>query len=160
MATKEKKIALTFTPREIARGDWGKNFYVSTFRFPLKEAQGLERRAQSLGLTLSSLVNQLIMAFNKSVAEPEGVKLARTKHPTIWGADAKKKFFKAKGMPVPMKREAKKTKPVTVKKVAKVELKHKVAKKVTKPAPTAKASPKVNKVQALLAKLRANKNAA
>lgn len=84
-----KSITLKFTPREIGRGEWGKEFYLSTFRFPLKEAQKLERRAKAMGLTMSSLVNQLVMTFNEKVDEPKGVKLERTTEATVWGAGKK-----------------------------------------------------------------------
>lgn len=154
MADKQKTINLKFTPTFIDRGEWGKQFYISTFRFPIKEAQAFERRAASLGLTMSSLVNQLVMTFNKAVSEPKGkVKLERTSHPTIWGADAKKKFFKAKGLKVPVKREDKpaarksKVKPTPSKRVV-----------VKQAEPRAKA--KTSKAAALLQKLKAMKKAA
>lgn len=152
MADKQKTILMKFTPTFIDRGEWGKQFYISTFRFPIKEAQAFERRATSLGLTMSSLVNQLVMTFNKTVAEPKTkVKLERTAHPTIWGADAKKKFFKAKGLKVPVKRE---DKPVARK--PKVQPKPAPIKRVV----VKKAEPKANKAAALLQKLKAMRKAA
>lgn len=137
MAAKSKRISIDFAPRQIERGEWGKKFYISTFRFPIKESQAFEKRAKALGLTMSSLANQLVMAFNKAVPEPKGnIKLTRTLHPTIWGADAKKKFFKSKGIAVPVKR-------VDEPKAKKTSKKVKAAKpKVEKKAPTKKATKK------------------
>lgn len=154
----DKTLVLKFTPREIGRGEWGKKFYISTFRFPLTEAQKFERRAKAMGLTMSSLANQLVMTFNKTVAEPKGtVKLERTNHPTIWGSTEKKKYFKAKGVKVPVKRVEKPvTKKVVAKKAKKPVAETKLVKTAKKPAESK------GSASLLLAKLKAMraKNAA
>lgn len=152
-----KPINMKFTPREIARGEWGHKFYISTFRFPIKDAQAFERRALSMKMTMSSLVNQLVTAFNKSVSEPkETVKLVRTAQPTIWGAVAKKKFFKKLGKAVPVKRAAVKAVKAKAPKVAKkVATKAKtVAKKVTATKPTKKVETKKTSALSVLARLK------
>ena len=106
-----KSVTLKFTPREIGRGEWGKEFYISTFRFPLGEAQKLEKRAKAMNLTMSSLVNQLVMVFNETVPGPKGpMKLERTAEPTIWGVEAKKALKK------PVNKAKKVTKPVKAQK--------------------------------------------
>lgn len=153
MASKQKTVVLKFTPRFIDRGEWGKQFYISTFRFPIKEAQAFERRAKGMGLTMSSLVNQLVMTLNKTLPEPKkAVKLERTAHPTIWGAVEKKKFFQKKGLKVPVKREDKPVarKPKVQAKPAPKANRVVVTKKVAKPEVK-----KASNAAALLAKIRA-----
>lgn len=144
---KQNGIELHFTPRDIGRGEWGKKFYISTFRFPLEEAQKFERRAKVLNLTMASLMSQLMMTFNKAVGEPKNVKTDRTTHPTIWGTKEKVKFFKKKGLAVPVKRSDAK---LASKKKVVVSLKNpkKVAAKVKKPEGKSSAA-------ALLARLKA-----
>lgn len=140
----EKVINLKLTPRFIERGDWGSEFYISTFRFPLAVARDFERRCKSLGLTMSTTLNQLVESFNDAVPAPKGkVALERTAHPTIWGKKAKAAYYKGKGLKVPVKRvdenpgnPAKSAKPEGSKKKAKASKKEK---------------PKVQKVKAVIA---------
>jgi len=110
---KTKTIDIAFKPRQFERGEWGKSFYIATFRFPIKEAQAFERRAAGSGFTMASLLSQLVMAFNKSTPEPKTkVKLVRTAKPTLWGnpdekKSAPKKAKKAKAEKAPPKKPAK-----------------------------------------------------
>jgi hypothetical protein len=158
MAEKSSKaIVLKFAPTRIERGEWGDKFYISTFRFPIKDAQAFERRCISMDQTMSSILNQLVTAFNKAVRKPENVQLVRTKHPTIWGAVAKKKFFKGKGG-VPEKAKKPKALPKRVKKVIKEDRKKL---KAVKPSIAEKLKamkskkPVLKKSADVLAKLRA-----
>jgi hypothetical protein len=82
---KNKKVVLSVIPQPYERGALGKDFYLSTYRFPLKEAQGFERRAKSLGVSMAGLLQQLVESFNKAMPAPAGVKTERTSKPTVWG---------------------------------------------------------------------------
>lgn len=144
--SKNKKVVLSVIPQPYERGALGKDFYLSTYRFPIKEAQGFERRAKSLGVSMAGLLQQLVEAFNKAVPAPAGVKTERTSKPTVWGEGKRPKSVK------PSKKKAK---AVKVEKPAK----KKVAKK-DDPKPVAKkpkASKDLSPAEKLKAKLRAMK---
>lgn len=120
--SKNKKVVMSFIPQAYERGELGKDFYLSTYRFPLKEAQGFERRAKSLGVSMAGLLQQLVASFNKAVPAPAGVKTERTTKPTVWGEGKKAKSVKAskpKAAKPPKKKVAKKADPKPVSKKAK-----------------------------------------
>ena len=143
--SKNKKVVLSVIPQPYERGALGKDFYLSTYRFPLKEAQGFERRAKSLGCSMAGLLQQLVESFNKAVPAPSGVKTERTSEPTVWGKGKRPKSVKP----------SKKAKAAKVEKPAK----KKVAKKAD-PKPVAKKSKPskdLSPAEKLKAKLRAMK---
>lgn len=84
-------ITLKFVPEEIGRGQWGDKFWLSTFRFPLKTAQDFEKVCASLGLTMSSCLNQLVTTLVKTTGVPKNVKAVKTAQATVWGGEAKPK---------------------------------------------------------------------
>lgn len=81
------------------RGSAGDEFFISTFRFPLKLAQGIEKRALAHGLSLSAIINQVLDAYVKQTPTPSGIRPLRTANPTPWGnPEAKPKKRAAAGV--------------------------------------------------------------
>lgn len=138
--SKNKKVVMSFIPQAYERGELGKDFYLSTYRFPLKEAQGFERRAKSLGVSMAGLLQQLVASFNKAVPAPAGVKTERTTKPTVWGEGKKAKSVKAP-------KKVKASKPA----------KKKVVVKKDDPKPVSKKAKILSPAEKLKAKLRAMK---
>ena len=129
---------MKFVLKRLPRGEnSGKGFFISTFRFDLPLAQALEKIALASGLSMSSVINQVLQQFVDGVDVPDNIKPVKTAQATVWGeekekpAKATKKVKKAKVAveeeeeedeePAPKKKK--------VKKVAKVE---KVVKKKAK----------------------------
>lgn len=145
---------MKFTLRKIPRGQGGE-FFISTFRFPLKVAQNVERIALANGLSMSSVINQVMEQFVESVDVPKDIRPVKTAHATVWGEKAnepiKLKMRKASRNEVeddeekPAKR-ARNVVKVKAKKVAKAEKPERKAKKVAK---AAKAEKPVKKKAAL-----------
>lgn len=87
MAAKAFKVEL----KRIKRGDHShKGFFISTFRFDLPLAQAIELRARAEGLSISSVINQVLQAWVDNTPAPKGLKPMRTKSPTLWGVEPKK----------------------------------------------------------------------
>ena len=78
-----KPLKIRLELKHVAKGDWGKDFYLSTYRFPLSEAQGLEKRCIALNLSMASVLSQLVQAFNEATEDPgDAVELKKTLHAT------------------------------------------------------------------------------
>lgn len=119
-----------------------------TYRFPLEDAQGFEKRAIAMGTTRGQLLMSLVRSFNASTPEPKGVKLAATAEPTIYGTEAREKAgISLKRSPAgkSAKKGLKKAKAAPKAKKAKVA--------VTKPVKAAKAKSGVSALGAVLGKL-------
>ena len=80
-----KPLKLTLDLKHIERGSLGEEFYLSSYRFPLEDAQGLERRCLALEMSMASILIQLVQAFNESTEDPgDEVELKKTLKATVW----------------------------------------------------------------------------
>jgi hypothetical protein len=71
--------------RTIPRGESsGKGFFISTFRFDLPLAQALEKISIDKGISLSSVINQILQHYVNGIEVP-AVKPVKTAKPTTWG---------------------------------------------------------------------------
>lgn len=84
-----KTINVKVEFEKIGRGEAGREFFTSTFRFPLKVAQGMEVRAMGMGLSMSTILNQLAKGFVDSTPAPKGIVPVKTKTARVTAGPAK-----------------------------------------------------------------------
>lgn len=79
---------MKFKLQRVPRGqNSGKGFFISTFRFDLPLAQALEKIALAAGLSMSSVINQILENFVESADVPDNIKPVKTAVATAWGKD-------------------------------------------------------------------------
>ena len=77
---------MKFKLQRVPRGqNSGKGFFISTFRFDLPLAQALEKIALAAGLSMSSVINQVLDNFVESADVPDNIKPVKTAVATAWG---------------------------------------------------------------------------
>ena len=81
---------MKFELKRIPRGQSsGKGFFISTFRFDLPLAQAVEKISLAHGLSMSSVVNQVLQCFVDSVEVPDNIAPVKTAKPTTWNVGDK-----------------------------------------------------------------------